>query len=118
VTPPTTAPALVPGALTACPTACAPRPRNLPAYRAACHAAQGEAVHEFDASEIVPDMRVWTGARFLTVADVERKSLADIKDVLATEAARSHYYVEMRLDGAERTGWLLTELDTPVYVLA
>jgi hypothetical protein len=46
-------------------------------------------------------MRVWSGARFLTVAAVEHKRVADIKDVLATEAARAHLYVEMRLDGAE-----------------
>jgi hypothetical protein len=118
VTPPTTAPDLIPGALTACPTACTPRPRNLPAYRAACHAAQGEPVGEFDASEIVPGMRAWTGVRFLTVAAVEHKRVADIDDVLASEATRAHLYVEMRLDGVEVAGWLLAELDTPMYVLA
>jgi hypothetical protein len=111
-------PGLIPGTLAACPAECTPRPRNLPAYRAACHAAQGEAVREFDAAEIVPDMRVWSGARFLTVAAVEHKRVADIKDVLATEAARAHLYVEMRLDGAEASGWLLAEPDAPVYCLA
>ncbi len=111
-------PGLIPGTLTACPAECTPRPRDITAYRAASHAAQGDPVHEFDASEIVPDMRVWNGARFLTVAQIKHKRVADIKDVLATEAARAHLYVEMRLDGAETSGWLLAELDTPVYCLA
>jgi hypothetical protein len=111
-------PGLIPGTLATCPTTCTPRPRDLPAYRAACHAAQGEPVQELDASEIVPDMRVWTGVRFLTAAAVKHKRVADIGDFLATEAARAHLYVEMRLDGAEVAGWLLAELDAPVYVLA
>lgn len=97
-----------------------PRPRNLRVYQAACAAAVGEAVTELDAQQITPCMRAWSGGHFLTVIEARHMRLGDIKEFeLFGETTRSHEFMVLRLGGdGITTGWLVGELDTPVYVLA
>jgi hypothetical protein len=96
-----------------------PRPRDQRTYSAACHAAQGEAVQEFDACEIVTGMRAWCGSRFLAVVNVRHLTVGDIVDPsVAGETSRRHPFVLLRLADQGGTGWIIGEVDAPVYVLA
>lgn len=113
-------PGLIPGILTMYP-GCTPRPRNKRAWDAACAAAQGEPVQEFDASGVTPGMRAWCGSSFLAVVDAWHMHLGDIKSLenQITSQAATHPFVLLRLEGNGCvTGWIIGELDTPVYVLA
>jgi hypothetical protein len=57
--------------------------------------------------------------RFATVAAAQQRRVSDIAGALTTgESARRHAFVVLRLDDADATGWLLAELDAPVYRLA
>lgn len=113
-------PGLTPGILTMYP-GCTPRPRNKRVYDAACAVAEGRQVQELDASQIVPGMHAWCGGSFLTVADAWHMHLGDIKSLenQITSATAAHPFVLLRLAGGSfTTGWIIGELDTPVYVLA
>lgn len=113
-------PGPTPGILTMYP-GCTPRPRNKRVYDAACAAAEGQRVQELDASQIVPGMHAWCGGSFLTVADAWHMHLGDIKSLenQITSATAAHPFVLLRLAGDRfTTGWIIGELDTPVYVLA
>ncbi|MFL6113242.1 MAG: hypothetical protein ACJ786_18065 [Catenulispora sp.] len=97
----------------------APRPRNQRTYAAACAAAQGDPVAEFDASEIVPGMRAWVGSRFLPVIEARHLTIGDIPAlVFSSDNAKRHPFVLLRLAEDDRSGWIVGELTTPVYVLA
>jgi hypothetical protein len=99
-------PGLIPGTLTACPTPCTPRPRNLPEYQAACRVAQGETVAERNACEIVEGMRVywpWRD-RFVTAIGMDR--LNPEPDVELRLAEPGLYVIS------------IVPATTPVYVLA
>lgn len=114
-------PGLVPSELprAACPIN--PRPRNRRVYEAACAAAEGEPVIELDAEDIVPPMRAWCGGSFLTVVEVRLMCLGDIAELHTqiNDAGRAHRFMLLRLEGdGTTTGWLIGELDTPVYCLA
>lgn len=109
-----------PGVLTMYP-GCTPPPRNMRVYRAACAAASGERVQEFDASEIVPRMRAWCGGSFLTVIEARLMSLGQVEELRDqfSATALAHQFVLLRMEGdGATTGWLIGELDTPVYCLA
>lgn len=110
-------PGLIPGTLATCPAECTPRPRNLPTYRAACIAAEGATVYELSAYQVVPGEIVWHCGRFLDVRGAKRRRVADIADVPSTEETREAFYTELRLEGPVSAGWLLANLDTPVYCL-
>lgn len=102
-----------------CPVA--PRPRNQRVYSAACAAACGEPVAELDASDVTPRMRAWCGGSFLTVIEARHMRLGDVAELYTQigETGRAHQFVLLRLQGAgATTGWLIGELDTPVYCLA
>lgn len=113
-------PGLVPSELprAACPAN--PRPRNQRAYSAACAAAEGEAVREYDAFEVDKGMHAWCGGHFLTVVEASIKTVGQIAElVFSSEEARTHRFVLLRLKGdGATTGWIVGELDTPVYCLA
>lgn len=100
---------------------CTPQPRNRRVYEAACVAAHGEFVTELDASQVTPRMHAWCGGSFLTVVEARHMHLGDIKDLdtQINESARAHPFVLLQLerDGVT-TGWIIGELNTPVYVLA
>lgn len=113
-------PGTTPGILTMYP-GCTPPPRNMRTYRAACAAANGELVQEFDASEVVPRMLAFCGGSFLTVIEANQMRLGDIKALQDqfTQATLVHPFVLLRLEGdGVTTGWIIGELDTPVYCLA
>jgi hypothetical protein len=98
-----------------------PRPRNLRAYQAACAAANGGPVQEFDAEDIVPRMRAWCGGHFLTVIEASLMCLGDIESLRDQfgQTTLAHQFVLLRLKGGgATTGWIIGELDTPVYCLA
>lgn len=113
-------PGLVPSELprAACPVN--PRPRNLRAYQAACKVADGKPVIEHDAFEVEPGQRAWCGGSFLTVIEARVMTVGQIPDlVFSSEQARAHRFVLLRLEGdGATTGWIIGELDTPVYCLA
>lgn len=108
-----------PGVLTMYP-GCTPRPRNQRAYAAACAAANGELVQEFNASQVMPRMRAWCNSSFLTVINAEQRRVSEIDELsFNSESARNHWFVVLRLEGdGATTGWLIGELDAPVYCLA
>lgn len=113
-------PRATPGILTMYP-GCTPRPRNRRVYEAACVAADGEHVIELDAHQITPRMRAWCGGSFLTVVEARLMCLGDIDELRTQigEVARAHQFVLLQLNGdGATTGWLIGELDTPVYCLA
>jgi hypothetical protein len=111
-------PQLIPGTLAACPVECTPRPRNLPEYQAACRAALGERVEEYNACLLVPGMRAWREGRFLAVTLAERKCVGDIVGPLVgTYETRREQVMDLRFEGDCDTEWLLAKLDTPVYCL-
>lgn len=114
-------PGLVPSELprAACPIN--PKPRNDRAYKAACAAAEGEPVREYDAFEVEEGMRAWCCGHFLTVSEVLHKRLGDFEELHRqfTEASLAHPFVLLMLEGnGTTTGWIIGELDTPVYCLA
>ena len=115
-------PQLIPSELprAACPIN--PRPRNQRAYSAACAAAKGEKVTEYDAFEVEEGMRAWCCESFLTVVAARHMSVSQINDSslkFLSESSRSHPFVLLQLSGAgQATGWLIGDLDTPVYCLA
>lgn len=113
-------PGTTPGILTMYP-GCTPRPRNKRAYDAACAAADGKLVTELDASQVTPRMRAWCGGSFLTVVEARHMQLGDIKSlenqISQTAAAHPFVLLQLERDGVT-TGWIIGELDTPVYVLA
>jgi len=94
-------PVLIPGAITACPVACQPRPRDLTAYRAACEAAEGADVTVHTAIEIAPGMTCWQTGRWLT----------------ATHVVRDGNRVELYFDAGTGTAARHTSLTAEVYVL-
>jgi hypothetical protein len=110
-------PGLIPSELprAACPVA--PRPRNPQQYRAACTAAEGDRVYELLARQVVPGEILWHCGHFLRVADVQCLSYADIPDVPSTEDTRNQKYMQLRLDDAAASGWLLADPTTPVCCL-
>ena len=71
-------PGLIPGILDAYP-GCTPRPRNLPEYQAACRAAQGEAVVEYNACQVMPGMQAYQSGRFLTVTSTMSSPGGDVE---------------------------------------
>jgi hypothetical protein len=113
-------PGLVPSELprAACPVN--PRPRNQRVYSAACASADGEPVTEYDAFEVEPGQRAWCGGSFLTVVEAKVMTVGQISELIfSSESARSHRFVVLRLEGnGATTGWIIGELDTPVYCLA
>ena len=98
-----------------------PRPRDDRAYKAACTAAEGEKVKEYNAVKVEAGMRAWCNSRFLTVVKAQHMHLSDFQELHKqfTETALAHPFVLLLLagDGAT-TGWIIGELDTPVYCLA
>jgi len=114
-------PGLIPSELprAACPIN--PRPRNERAYKAACAAAEGEKVADYDAFEVEEGMRAFCGGSFLTVIEAQLKHLNDFKELRDQfgQTTLAHPFVLLRLEGdGATTGWLIGELDTPVYCLA
>lgn len=98
-----------------------PRPRNQRAYNAACAAAQGEPVREYDAFEVEEGMRAWCGGSFLTVTDARHMHLGDFEELHRqfNQTELAHPFVLLLLTGpGTATGWIIGDLDTPVYVLA
>jgi len=97
-----------------------PRPRNRRVYEAACAAAEGEKVVEYDAFEIEEGMLVWCGGSFLTVVAARLMHLGDFEELHRqfTGSTLAHQFVLLRLQGrGATTGWIIGELDTPVYAL-
>jgi len=81
-----------------------PRPRNLPEYQAADRAAQGEAIAEYNACEIIEGMQVYQSGRFLAVVGAERNPRGD---------------VEITMHGADNLVAIrVASMTAPVYVLA
>jgi hypothetical protein len=114
-------PGLIPGTRATCPAECTPRPRNPRVYKAACAAAEGEPVREYDAFEVEDGMRAFCGGSFLTVIEAQLKHLNDFKELRDQfgQTTLAHPFVLLRLEGGgATTGWLIGELDTPVYCLA
>jgi len=98
-----------------------PRPRNRRAYEAACMAAEGERVTEYNAFEIEEGMLAWCGGAFLAVTNAKIMRLGDFEEMRKqfTESTLAHQFVLLRLQGrGATTGWIIGDLDTPVYVLA
>jgi len=90
-------------------------------YRAACAAANGELVQEFDAADVVPHMRAWCGGHFLTIVEAKLMCLGDVESLRDQfgQTTLAHQFVLLRLEGGgATTGWIIGELDTPVYCLA
>lgn len=101
----------------ACPIT--PRPRIPEQYKAACAAAEGDPVCELNACDVTPGAQVWHCGHFLTVTCAERKTIGDIAGLTwVSESNRAHPFMVLALGGRDRTGWLLADFDTPVYVLA
>lgn len=97
------------------------RPRNAAVYKAACAAAEGEPVIERDAFEVEPGERAWCGGSFLTVIDALPMRLGDFSDLHKqfSQETLAHPFILLRLEGdGTTTGWIIGELDTPVYCLA
>lgn len=115
-------PQLIPSELprAACPIN--PRPRNQRAYNAACAAAEGDPVREYDAFEVEEGMRAWCCGSFLMVVAARLMRVGQIDDPgvkFLSEDSRNHPFVLLQLSGAgQATGWLIGDLDTPVYCLA
>ena len=97
-------PGLIPGTLAACPAECTPRPRNLPEYKAACHAADGAPVVELAACQVMPDRSVYHNGRFLLVRTQERGD--------------PDGHVELWLTGDGIEAVRVADMDAPIYCLA
>jgi len=99
-----------------------PKPRNERVYKAACAAAEGEKVIDYDAFEVEEGMQAFCCGSFLTVIAVSHLRVSQINDPnlrFLSEESRNHPFVLLQLQGdRQATGWLIGELDTPVYVLA
>lgn len=112
-------PGLVPSELprAACPIN--PRPRNLREYQSACAGADGAPIQELDAWQVAPGMHAWSGGRFLPVVRADRMTVSQIPGLsFVSESARTHPFALIRLEGDGAAGWIVGELDTPVYCLA
>lgn len=96
-----------------------PRPRDELAFKAACAAAEGDPVKEYDACVIVPGMRAWREGRFMTVTQAKRKRVGDIVGPLVgTYESRREQVMDLRFESAGETEWIFAKLNDPIYCLA